>query len=126
MPVNKSNSPAPSVQSGGDVSTTSSVGQTWCVANGNAGAEKLQAGLDYACGEGGADCRPIQTGSTCYNPNTVEAHASYAFNSYYQKKARGAGTCDFGGAAYVVTQQPSKYLTNDLFFHYVHQLTCDL
>jgi hypothetical protein len=96
------------------------------VANGNAGAEKLQAGLDYACGEGGADCRPIQTGSTCYNPNTVEAHASYAFNSYYQKKARGAGTCDFGGAAYVVTQQPSKYLTNDLFFHYVHQLTCDL
>ncbi|KAL8160015.1 hypothetical protein V2J09_001552 [Rumex salicifolius] len=82
-------------------------GVTWCVANGKAGAEKLQQGLDYACGEGGADCRPIQPGATCYDPDTLEAHASYAFNSYYQLKARGSGTCYFGGAAYVVFQAPS-------------------
>jgi len=93
----------------GDVSTTSHQGQTWCVANGGSSEEKLQNGLNYACGEGGADCTPIQPGATCYNPNTLEAHASYAFNSYYQKKARAAGTCDFGGTAYVVTQPPSKY-----------------
>ncbi|KAL7130913.1 hypothetical protein ABFS83_13G164000 [Erythranthe nasuta] len=81
-------------------------GQTWCVANEKAGKKKLKEALDYACGEGGADCRPIQPGATCFNPSTLEAHASYAFNSYYQKNYRKSGTCDFGGAAYVITHSP--------------------
>ncbi|KAI3774882.1 hypothetical protein L1987_49445 [Smallanthus sonchifolius] len=88
------------VNRGGDGS-----GQSWCVAK-DVGEDKLQSGLDYACGEGGADCRPIQPGSTCYDPNTLQGHASFAYNSYYQKMGRAAGACYFDGSAYVVTEPP--------------------
>lgn len=103
--LNGSEAQVPVSGNGGDLGK----GQSWCVANEQAGEEKLQSGLDYACGVGGADCGPIQSGGNCFNPNTLEAHASYAFNSYYQKMSRGSGTCDFGGAAYVVTQLPPTF-----------------
>ncbi|XP_077214989.1 glucan endo-1,3-beta-glucosidase 13-like [Tasmannia lanceolata] len=93
------------VARGGSVRASSS-GVSWCVANGKMSEGKLQKALDYACGEGGADCRQIQPGATCYDPNTLVAHASFAFNSYYQKKGRGIGTCDFQGAAFVVSHPP--------------------
>ncbi|GMJ10361.1 hypothetical protein like AT5G55180 [Hibiscus trionum] len=87
--------------------TKIAAGQTWCLASPNVNQQKLQEALDYACGQGGADCGPIQPNGVCFNPNTLMAHASYAFNSYYQKNARVSGSCVFDGAAFVSMQSPS-------------------
>ncbi|KAL8114970.1 hypothetical protein AgCh_021699 [Apium graveolens] len=81
-------------------------GQSWCVAKSGAPQTALQSALDYACGTGVADCSLIQQSGSCYNPNTLQNHASYAFNSYYQKKP-AATSCDFGGAATITNTNPS-------------------
>ncbi|XP_010247078.1 PREDICTED: PLASMODESMATA CALLOSE-BINDING PROTEIN 3 [Nelumbo nucifera] len=81
-------------------------GANWCVARSNASSDVLQTALDYACGAG-ADCTPIQSSGLCYLPNTIQAHASYAFNSYYQHKAMAPGSCDFAGTATVAMTDPS-------------------
>ncbi|XP_040378075.1 glucan endo-1,3-beta-glucosidase 12-like [Oryza brachyantha] len=82
-------------------------GQTWCVAKTGLMDAVLQNGLDYACGIGGADCSAIQPMGSCYNPNTMQAHASYAFNSYFQRNPSPA-SCDFGGAGMLVNTNPSS------------------
>lgn len=81
-------------------------GQSWCVAKSGGSETAMQTALDYACGMGGADCSTIQLGGSCYNPNSLPNHASYAFNSYYQKNPVQA-SCDFGGTAMITNSNPS-------------------
>ncbi|TVU20137.1 hypothetical protein EJB05_36331, partial [Eragrostis curvula] len=81
-------------------------GGSWCVASPSASPTALQVALDYACGQGGADCSAIQQGGGCFNPDTVKDHASYAFNSYYQKNPVQT-SCDFGGTALLTSTNPS-------------------
>ncbi|CAD6271062.1 unnamed protein product [Miscanthus lutarioriparius] len=85
---------------------TGAGGGSWCVASPSASATALQVALDYACGQGGADCSVIQQGGSCFSPDTVRDHASYAFNSYYQKNPVQT-SCDFAGTAVLTTANPS-------------------
>uniref|UniRef100_A0A453ME09 X8 domain-containing protein n=1 Tax=Aegilops tauschii subsp. strangulata TaxID=200361 RepID=A0A453ME09_AEGTS len=96
--------PATTVQPAAGAGTGQS---TWCVAKAGVTEAALQDGLDFACGMGGADCSALQPMGSCYNPNTIQAHASYAFNAYYQRSPSPA-SCDFGGAGMLVATNPSN------------------
>ncbi|CAK9314114.1 unnamed protein product [Citrullus colocynthis] len=79
----------------------------YCVAKDGADPGKLQNGLNWACGQGGANCSAIQPGQPCFLPDNIINHASYAFNDYYQKMQRNGGTCDFEGTATLTNTNPS-------------------
>lgn len=79
----------------------------WCVAKPTVPEPIIQEAMDYACGSG-ADCKSIQPNGSCFQPDTLLAHASYAFNSYWQRTKVAGGTCDFGGTAMLITTDPSK------------------
>ncbi|XP_076940003.1 glucan endo-1,3-beta-glucosidase 3-like [Bidens hawaiensis] len=81
--------------------------ELWCVAKPSVPSEKLQEALDYACGPGGADCGPIRPNGSCFSPDSVVAHASYAFNSYWQKNKKNGGVCGFEGTAMLISSDPS-------------------
>ncbi|KAF0904889.1 hypothetical protein E2562_038614 [Oryza meyeriana var. granulata] len=78
----------------------------WCVANPTVASAVAQTAMDYACGSG-ADCDMMTPGAPCFLPDTLMAHASYAFNSYWQRTKVAGGTCDFAGAAMLITKDPS-------------------
>ncbi|KAL3627130.1 hypothetical protein CASFOL_028493 [Castilleja foliolosa] len=78
----------------------------WCVAKASVPDPIIQEAMNYACGSG-ADCDQLQPSGSCFQPNTLFAHASYAFNSYWQRTKVTGGTCDFGGTAVLVTVDPS-------------------
>ncbi|CAL9104671.1 unnamed protein product [Musa textilis] len=88
--------------------TTFIEGTTWCVARPGASQFDLQNALDWACGLGAADCSLVQPGASCYEPDTLLGHASYAFNSYYQQNGNSDIACYFGGTAIITNIDPSK------------------
>ncbi|RRT55929.1 hypothetical protein B296_00023206 [Ensete ventricosum] len=82
-------------------------GKIWCVFGGDRKAA-VGAALAYACGQGNGTCDAIRPGGPCYKPNTLVAHASYAFNSYWQQFRKAGGTCFFDGLAVQTETDPSK------------------
>nr|CAD1844407.1 unnamed protein product [Ananas comosus var. bracteatus] len=97
-----------SMYSGGvsDVGIKRGVAHTWCIANPLAGNGRLQKDINTLCAV--VDCTPIRPGGSCYNPNTVADHASYVFNSYFRARQSAPSTCNFGGDALLVVNNPCK------------------
>ncbi|KAF8019084.1 hypothetical protein BT93_H3837 [Corymbia citriodora subsp. variegata] len=87
--------------------TTFLGGTTWCVALSGVPQADLQNALDWACGLGMADCKPIRDGGPCFEPDTLVSHASYAFNNYYQQNGNSDIACNFGGTAALTKADPS-------------------
>ncbi|XP_047970741.1 PLASMODESMATA CALLOSE-BINDING PROTEIN 2-like isoform X2 [Salvia hispanica] len=79
---------------------------SYCVCKSGVSDSVLQKNIDYACGNG-ADCAAIHQNGTCYNPNTVKDHCSYAVNSYYQKQGNAPSSCDYGGTVTVTSNPPN-------------------
>lgn len=78
------------------------------MAKNNAEDAALQSALDWACGAGGADCRPIQNGGPCYDVNSVQNTASFAFNDYFLKNGLTDDSCNFSNNAAVTSLDPSQ------------------
>ncbi|XP_065871991.1 glucan endo-1,3-beta-glucosidase 12-like [Euphorbia lathyris] len=79
--------------------------QLWCVPKAGTNNQALQANLDYACGS--IDCKGIQPGGSCYEPNTVKDHAAWAMNTFYQSLGKKDSDCDFKGTGNLVVSDPS-------------------
>ncbi|EES10308.1 glucan endo-1,3-beta-glucosidase [Sorghum bicolor] len=80
-------------------------GGKWCVAKSGASATDLQNNINYACGY--IDCKPIQSGGACFDPNNVQSHASYVMNAYYQANGLHDYDCNFKGTGVVTSSDPS-------------------
>uniref|UniRef100_A0A0A9DVZ1 glucan endo-1,3-beta-D-glucosidase n=1 Tax=Arundo donax TaxID=35708 RepID=A0A0A9DVZ1_ARUDO len=86
-------------------------GPIWCVLSA-AASKKLNEtavgnALAYACGQGNGTCDALQPGGNCFLPNTTAAHASYAFNSYWQQLRKTGATCYFNNLAEQTIKDPS-------------------
>uniref|UniRef100_A0A1J3IRI1 Plasmodesmata callose-binding protein 5 n=1 Tax=Noccaea caerulescens TaxID=107243 RepID=A0A1J3IRI1_NOCCA len=82
--------------------------ELWCVAKNNAEDSSLQTAIEWACGQGGADCGPIQQGGPCNDPTDIQKMASYVFNNYYLKNGLADDACNFDNNAALTSINPSQ------------------
>ncbi|GMH30592.1 hypothetical protein Nepgr_032435 [Nepenthes gracilis] len=78
----------------------------WCVPKAQVSDAQLQANIDYVCSQG-VDCRPIQGGGACFQPDNRRSHAQYAMNTFYQTRGQQPFNCDFSGTGVITTVDPS-------------------
>ena len=95
-------------------------GKQWCLPKAGVDPDTLQRNIDYVCGLG-LNCGPIEEGGSCFEPNTVRAHAAYAMNVYYQAMGRYSYDCDFDQTGAITAVDPSKYMRH-FFFHFNNHL----
>ncbi|KAI9127478.1 hypothetical protein K1719_002037 [Acacia pycnantha] len=81
--------------------------KTWCVAKPSASEAELQSNIEYACNNLGDYCKMIESGGSCYEPNSIMNHASAVMNQYYASVGRNYWNCDFRGSSIVVVTDPS-------------------
>ncbi|KAK9283940.1 hypothetical protein L1049_012197 [Liquidambar formosana] len=93
---------------------SSGSGKKWCVPKSDASDEALQKNIDYVCSLG-VDCKPIQAGGACFDPNTIRSHAAYVMNVFYQTSGRHDFDCDFANTGVLTSSDPShgtcKFIT---------------
>ncbi|KAL2895281.1 PLASMODESMATA CALLOSE-BINDING PROTEIN 5 [Bienertia sinuspersici] len=73
----------------------------------NAEDAALKKAMDWACGPGGVDCRPIQAGGPCYAPDDLIDMASYTFNYFCLNHGMTENFCDFNSTAALTNLDPS-------------------
>ncbi|KAL6285691.1 hypothetical protein ACE6H2_010081 [Prunus campanulata] len=77
---------------------------TWCVPKPGTLDSALQNIITFTYGIL-EECSEIQEHGSCYFPNTLINHASFAMNLYY--KTDGRYNCDFNGVGFIVVTNPS-------------------
>ncbi|CAN8267966.1 unnamed protein product [Cochlearia groenlandica] len=82
--------------------------ELWCVAKNDADDSSLQTAIDWACGQGGADCDQIRQGGACNDATDLLLTASYVFNNYYLKNGLSEEACNFNNNAALTSINPSS------------------
>ncbi|KAL9329061.1 hypothetical protein ACSQ67_004064 [Phaseolus vulgaris] len=80
--------------------------KSWCVAKPSSSDSELQNNIEYACNLLG-DCKMIQPGGSCFDPNNLMNHASVVMNQFYAYNGGNGWNCYFSGSGLVVVNDPS-------------------